>query len=296
MKNKGSIISKGAVIAILTLIVIIIVGNIIIIGDKIANVSSILAYLFYIVVGVIGIWLVLVPTIRMVTTPQIKGIGTTDIDSLKVSEVSEYIKELKANINLTKDEEKRLDSGIRVSQTIKDILNSRYEQMEKVIKTSAVSNFAITAISQNGSLDMISSLVINIKMINSIIGTLGKRPSYSQLFKLYFAVLSSSLLITTIDDIIEDIDLGQLLGVGGKALDVVLPSITNGFMNAFVTLRVGYATIKYLEVGNKDFDKEEARKYAFASASKNIIGVGKEGLKEVFHKGKQMFKVLGDLF
>lgn len=290
--DDNGIVSISAIVGIIALIFVIVIGNVIIIGDKIANISTVLSYLFYGAVGILFIWLIVMPVVRVIMTPPLKGIRAENIAYLSPAQTSEYILDLRRSIRLTKEEDKELRLGNSRKQTIEKIINKRFEEMESVIKNYAVSNFTITAISQNGSLDFISSMVINLKMINGIICKLGKRPSYSQLFKLYISVLSASLLITTLDDILDDIDYGELLGgigeIGGQALNVVLPSAANGLMNAFVTLRVGYATMKYLEVGNKSFDKAEARKYAIKAARKHILGVGKDGFVAIVKKTGQM--------
>lgn len=289
-KNKGLLISIAA--GLIILIGLVVIGNIIVIGDKISSISPLLTYVFYGVIGLLFIWVIIIPVIKVIITPPLKGIRKKDINKLTPTETSEYISDLKKSISLTDKENKDLRSGYNRKETITKILNDRYEEMEKVVKASAVSNFTITAISQNGSLDFISCMVINFRMINEIISKLGRRPSYSQLIKLYISVFSSSLLITALDDIIDDIDFDELLGsvgiVGGKAFGHIISSATNGLMNAFVTLRVGYATIKYIEVGRESFDRKEVRKYAIKSARKQLLSIGKEGITSMPDKVKQM--------
>lgn len=294
MKERGNknIIPVGGIVGVITLIVLILIGNILIIGDKIANINLLLSFLFYGVVCVLFVWLIIAPVLRVMMIPRLNGIRAKNITHLTPTETSEYILDLRKSITLTREEDRELRLGNNRKKTIENILNRCKGEMEQVIKQSAISNFAITAISQNGSLDFMSSIVINLRMINSIVGKLGKRPSYSQLFKLYFSVLSASLLVTTLDEIFDDVDFGELLGgigtLGGQALNLVVPSAINGLMNAFVTLRVGYATVKYLEEGEKSFDKSAARIYAVKSARKHILSVGKEGVVEIARKTKQM--------
>lgn len=291
-KKNGLLIS--VIIGLLVLVALIVIGNVISIGDKIANVHPILSYLFYGVLGILFIWLIVLPVVRVILTPPLKGIGKREINHYTPSELTEYIKNIKSGIKLTREESRELNLGNDRKKTIEKILNSRYEEMETVVKKSAVSSFVITAILQNGSLDFISSMVINFKMINEIVKKLGKRPSYSQLIKLYVSVISASLVITAIDDIVDNVDfselLGSLSGVAGKALNIIIPSATNGLMNAFVTLRVGYATIKYLEVGNENFDQKETRRFAIKSARRQLLGVGKEGVAEVTKRAGKMLK------
>jgi len=306
-KNNKNNLLITIIVGLLVLIALIVIGNVISIGDKIAGIHPILSYLFYGVVGIIFIWLVVFPVVRVIITPQLKGISKENISDYTPSEVTEYINDLKKGIKFTREEERELDLGDDRKKTIEKILNNRYEEMEKAVKKAAVSNFVITAISQNGSLDFIASITINFRMINHIVNQLGKRPSYSQLIKLYISVVSASLVITAIDDIIDDIDfnelLGGLLGIGasrqaagvvglGVVVDTFISSAINGLMNAYVTLRVGYATIKYLEVGNENFDRKETRKYAIKLARKQLLNVGKEGFAEAIKKAGKMLKII----
>jgi len=294
MKNNNSLLIS-IIVGLLVLVALIVIGNVISIGDKIAGIHPIFSYLFYGLVGVVLIWLIILPVVRVILTPQIKGIGREDISSYTPSEVTEYIEDLKKGIKLTREEKRELDLDGDRKKVIEKILDSRYEKMEKIVKKSAVSNFVITAISQNGSFDFVASVVITFRMISEIVKSLGKRPSYSQLIKLYISVISASLIITAIEDIIDDIDFSELLGgLGGgitkKTFNIIIPSATNGLMNAFVTLRVGYATIKYLEVGNENFNRRETRRYAIKSALRQLLGVGKEGVAETMKKAGKMLK------
>ena len=291
--REKSIIPIGGIVGLIMLIVLIFLGNIIIIGDKIANVNLYLSYLYYGVVVVLFLWLIVFPIFRVLITPHLNGFRNGDITYMTPMETSEYILNLRKRIRLTRDEDRELRLGNNRKETIKRILNRCNDEMEGVIKDSAVSSFVVTAISQNGSLDFISSMVINFKMINNIIRILGNRPSYIQLFKLYISVFSASLVVTALDDVLGDIDYGELLGggigiIGGQALNVIVPSATNGLMNAFITLRVGYATKKYLEDGNKLFDKKEARKYAIKSARQHILSIVKVGVVEIGRKAKNI--------
>lgn len=294
MRNRErSIIPIGGIVGLIMLIVLIFLGNIII-GDKIANVNLYLSYLYYGVIVVLFLWFIVFPIFRVLITPHLSGFRNGDIVHMSSMETSEYISNLRKRIKLTREEDRELRLGNDRKETIKRILCRCNDEMEEVIKESAVSSFVVTAISQNGSLDFISSMVINFKMINNIIRILGNRPSYIQLFKLYISVFSASLVVTALDDVLDDIDYSELFGgigiIGGQALNVIVPSATNGLMNAFITLRVGYATKKYLEDGNKLFDKMEARKYAIKLAREHILSVGKDGVVEIGRRIKLIKK------
>lgn len=276
-------------IGLFLIVILLTIGSIITIGDKIAVIHPFLSYLFYFAVGLLCIFLIIIPVIQTLKAPPINGFMVKDIQSCSPSEMSELIEKIRKNTKLTKEEDRDLRSGTERRKTIEKILHRQYGSMETIVKNAAVTNMVITAISQNGSFDMLSSMVISIRMINNLVKQLKLRPSYTQLISLYITVISASLVITRIDDIIDDIEFSELLGLAGLgAIDTVFSSLVNGLMNAFVTLRVGYATIKYLEVGGKNIEKREIRQFAIKSARKKIIEVGKTGISEIYKKGGKM--------
>lgn len=291
LKEKKGALLISLIVLLVVFVALIAIGNVIVIGDKISNISPFLSFVFYAIVVILIVWAIVLPCIRVVMASPLGGFNTEDLKSLSPIEMTKFIRDLRKRIHLSHEEERELRLGKDRKQTVVKILNRRHEEMERVVKDSAVTNFTITAISQNGTFDFISSMAINLRMISHIVRKLGVRPSYSQLFQLYASVLSASLVITTLDDIFDDIDYGEILGslgvVGGQVVKIAVPSLTNGLMNALLTLRVGYTTIKYLEVGKRSFDKSEARKWAIKSARKQLLTVGKEGMGQIAGKIKQ---------
>lgn len=284
-KKTGWVIA--GIVGLLFIVLLVIIGNVISIGDKIANVHPLLSSLFYLLVAVVMVWLLVIPVARVMLARPMNGFNTQGIANYTPTQLSEYIKELKKSVKLTREENLALMKGNDRKTVVEKIISARLGAMEDVVKKSAVTAFVVTSISQNGGFDFISTVVINFKMINQIVAQLGRRPSYSQLFKLYLSVVSASLVITAVDDIVKQMDFGTILGgigVAGKALGIVLPSALNGITNAFVTLKVGYATIKYIEMGEQQYDRKMLREYATKSASSNILSVGKDGVIEATKK------------
>lgn len=287
----------GGIAGLMLIVVLVIIGNVISIGDKIANVHPALSVLFYLLVTAALAWLVVLPVVKVLMAKPLKGLNTERLDCCTPTELSEYIKEIRRDVKLSREEELELTAGSDRKSALQGIIADRIGRMEGVVKESAVTSFVVTAVSQNGSFDFISNVAINFRMINNVVSQLGRRPSMSQMFKLYVSVVSSSLVITALDDVVDDLDFGALLGnlgVAGKALNVVLPSAMNGLMNAFVTLKVGYATIWYIEKGEKQCDKSEMRKYAIKSARNKILPVGKDGVVVVVKKAGGALKSLVD--
>ena len=166
------------------------------------------------------------------------------------------------------------------------------KEADQMVRKSAQNVFVLTSVSQNGALDIFTCLSMNISLINRLVDLRGKRPSLGQVFRLYVAVASSSVLIASADESLDDIDLGELLGMSGvNVAGTVLKSAANGMCNAFVTLRVGMATLKYLEEGSLYFNenKKAIRKEIRRSAVKCMPAVVAGGIKNGMMGLKNMF-------
>lgn len=133
------------------------------------------------------------------------------------------------------------------------------KEAERMVRKSAQNVFILTSVSQNGALDVFTCLSMNISLIRRLVDLRGKRPSLGQVFRLYVAVASSSVLIASADEALDDLNLGELLGMSGvNVTGTVFKSAANGMINAFVTLRVGMTALKYLEEGSLYFNENRS--------------------------------------
>lgn len=166
------------------------------------------------------------------------------------------------------------------------------KEAERMVRKSAQNVFILTSVSQNGALDVFTCLSMNISLIRRLVDLRGKRPSLGQVFRLYVAVASSSVLIASADEALEDLNLGELLGMSGvNVTGTVFKSAANGMINAFVTLRVGMTALKYLEEGSLYFNenrqaiRKEIRRRA-VKCMPAVVGGGVKngilGLKNLF--------------
>ena len=170
--------------------------------------------------------------------------------------------------------------------------DSDKETADQLVKRSAQNVFLLTSVSQNGALDVFTCLSMNISLINRLVEQRGKRPSLGQILRLYIAVASSSVLIASADEALDDLNLGELLGMSGvNVTGTIFKSAANGMINTFVTLRVGMTALKYLEAGSLYFieNKKSIRKEIRRKAVKYmpvVVGGGVKngilGLKNLF--------------
>lgn len=154
-----------------------------------------------------------------------------------------------------------------------------------MVRKSARKVFMLTSVSPNGAFDVFICLGMTISLINRLIEKRGKRPSLGQILKLYVAVVSSSVLISSADEVLGEMDFGELLGMSGVNITgTVLKSAANGMINAFVTLRVGMTAQKYLEEGsvyfneNKQAIRKEIRRRAVKCMPLIVAGGVKNGI------------------
>lgn len=277
ISRKSFFICAAALFAIVT---ISLVGNIITIGDKAAEIHPWVGWGFYIVLGLFVLRFIVWPTLKFLFTPEMKGDERDRIDEMESDELKSYIKKM----SLTQQERDLFATAEGDLEGVKMILKKRDEEATKLIRKAALNVFIVTGISQNGSFDIITAFGMNLQMINRIVNLRHRRPSFTQLLELYVVIIASTLIISLTDNILDEIDTSELFGsvAGGLAKTLVSSSI-NGAMNAYMTLRIGKMTMKYLELGSKNFkqNRSKIRREVRRSAIKEVPAIAKSGLETV---------------
>ena len=277
ISRKSFFICAAALFAI---VIISLVGNIITIGDKAAEIHPWVGWGFYIVLGLFVLRFIVWPTLKFLFTPELKGDERDRIEEMESDELKSYIKKM----SLTQQERDLFATAEGDLEGVKMILKKRDEEATKLIRKAALNVFIVTGISQNGSFDIITAFGMNLQMINRIVNLRHRRPSFTQLLELYVVIIASTLIISLTDNILDEIDTSELFGsvAGGLAKTLVSSSI-NGAMNAYMTLRIGKMTMKYLELGSKNFkqNRSKIRREVRRSAIKEIPAIAKSGLETV---------------
>lgn len=156
------------------------------------------------------------------------------------------------------DKEITLDADSKAA-LINEGLATLRERSLPVIKENANAIFLSTAISQNGSLDSFMVLFTLMRMVWQLAKFYETRPSLVSLLKLYLQVASVVLMARTLEDadLIEDQMEPLIATIIGESLASAIPgmvpvtnlivsSLMEGTVNAFLTLRVGLITQNYL--------------------------------------------------
>ena len=146
------------------------------------------------------------------------------------------------------------------------------ERSLPLIKENANAIFLSTAISQNGSLDSFMVLFTLMRMVWQLAMFYETRPSLMSLLKLYLQVASVVLMARTLEDtdLIEDQMEPLIASIIGESLASAIPgmvpvtnlivsSLMEGTVNAFLTLRVGLIAQNYLGSA-QDLEKSSLRR------------------------------------
>lgn len=277
MSKKSFIICA---VAIILVVVISLVGNIITIADKASQIHPWVGYGFYIVLGLFMLRFILYPTLRFLCTPAMQGEQRDQLEEMEPPELNRYISRMK----LTQEEKELYAQAETPLEGVKNVLIYRDNEANKVVRQAALNVFIVTGISQNGSLDIITALGINLQMINRLVNLRHSRPTLTQLFELYVVIISSALIISITDNILDEIDTSEIFGsVAGGIAKTLISSSINGAMNAYLTLRIGKMTMRYLEMGSKRFKQErkKIRREARKSAIKEVPLIAKQGLESI---------------
>lgn len=161
-------------------------------------------------------------------------------------------------------------------------------EADKVIKASASAVFVTTAISQNGSLDGVFVLASITRTVWDIAKIYRQRPGIRDLTYLYGNIGATVLATRGIEDLdlldeqLEPIlasvlggGLGSLLPGAVHITSLIANSITEGSVNAMLSLRVGAMTKRYC-ASTTEVDRKLLRRSATLEAVSLLGGIIKE--------------------
>lgn len=267
------------------IISLVVLSNIINVGESLRDIHQYLEYAFYAVSIVLIYVLILNPLRVILFAPTFSVENILDEDS-KYKIYKKAAKVLLNNDILTVTDKRKLKESLGSKDDLKENLTKifkgtiRLETNEIIIKNSK-SVLVSTALSQNGNLDMLSVIIINLKMIKEIVNLSGFRPSYANLAKLSVNVLVTSFIAEGLDDL----DYSELLPTKMSETMTDLPfiktmshSIIGGISNATLTARIGIVTRSYLYDDNKLLTKKEIRRSAYKESLKLMPIIIKDGL------------------
>ena len=277
---------------VLLLFSLILVSNIISVGERLRGVHEYVEYGFYGLSFVLTYLLIINPLRIIFFAPVFSVDQILDDEHRRHKVYKQAAKVLLKNETLTEDDKTRLRAVLNDKKNLKieltHIFNTTMKEgiRELIIKNSKTV-LVSTALSQNGNLDMLSVVVINLKMIKEITKLTGFRPTFPRLIKLMVNVMTTSLIAEGLDDA----EISELLPNKVSEVLTDLPfiktisnSILSGTANALLTCRVGIVTEKYLFNDNELLDKKQIRRLALKETIKMMPTIVAGGLA-AFPKG-----------
>jgi hypothetical protein len=301
MKKMGKIFWITVGVGSLFFLVLVILSSVLSLGERIRALSVYLEYAFYVVAVVLFFLLIVRPILIVVFSP------TFSIDSLFDEETNakknfSMYRHVAGNIinepYLSDEQKKLIADGMGSPLGLKAALSTVFDEtikkeLNKVIVSHAESVFLTTAISQNGRLDLLAVLIINLRLIKELVVKCGFRPGYAALGKLSLNVMASAIVAESL----EDINFNELFPSQGlKALDeipflkIVTGSLAQGAGNALLSLRVGIICRNFLFMNLKGQTRKQIRKNAFSEAVILFPSVIAESMKKLPSRIKSIFE------
>lgn len=301
MKKAGKIFWVTIGIGALLFLVLVILNSVLSLGERLRSASPYLEYAFYVVATVLFALLIVRPIVIVLFSPTFSMDSLFDEEANAKKNFSMYhrVAENIVKEPYLSDEQKKLisdgkDSPIGLKAALSTVFDETIKkELNKVIVTHAESVFLTTAISQNGRLDLLAVLIINLRLIKELVVKCGFRPSYAALGKLSLNVMASAIVAESL----EDINFNELFPSQGlKALDdipflkIVTGSLAQGAGNALLSLRVGIICRNFLFMNLKGQTRKEIRKNAFAEAVLLFPSVIGESMKKLPTRLKSIFE------
>lgn len=258
---------------VIFLAIVAVVSAIVDIGNNLRSIHVSLAWIFYAAMATGIFWYGVRPLMAILSnqtrdwSPLLDGEAEIDPDW-----AHQQATLLLKRGQLSSDEVRRLEYHITfrkdLPNCLRELLQARSTSMDEVIFNQSRMAFLAVAVSQNGPLDALLILSINIAMVKKVIDELGIRPSMTDLFRIYAWVAIGAVVM----DQFEDLEFGEAIPAVGS---VVGKSVVQGMGAALLTLRAGYLTKAYLMRGNDDSHRKEARKWARIKLSGVVVsGMG----------------------
>lgn len=287
-------------IAAIFFIIMIIVSSVLDLGEKLRGVHPYVEYAFYGVSLILFTILFIRPLFMIIFAPSFSLDELFSEEENAKKNYSMYKKVAKNLIeeDILSDEEKQritdsMSDVLELKKTLSTVFDETIKkELNKMIVSHAETVYISTAISQNGKLDAIAVITINLKLIKNLVLKCGFRPSYYSLGKLSVNVLSTAIIAESL----EDMNFSELFpstGINALAEIPLLKTVTGSFAqgvgNALLSLRVGIIARNYLFMNIKGLKKNEIRKLAFGEAVVLLPRVLVESMKKLPSRFKGLF-------
>ena len=286
------VIGIGAALFLLLMLL----SDVIATGEKIGKINEYLEYGFYILSALLFYILILNPIRIILFSPSFSIVTVLDEENKRNFKVYKKIaKNLIDNNYIPEEDIVALQSSENINEIREEltrVFNSSIKKdINRIIARNAKTVLISTAICQNGKLDMLTVLTMNIKMIKEIVLKCGFRPGYVKLGKLSVNVITTALIAESL----EGLDFNDLFPQTTANFFAEVPlikpiasSFLNGISNALLTIRIGIITRKYLFSDGK-LTKQQIRISAIKESLQMLPGIIKDVMTFIPSKIAKLF-------
>ena len=272
MNKKAKKLWYLVAIAVLILFSLILIACVIDLGEKLRNIGTWLEWTFYVLVVALVFLGIINPIRIIVTSPTFnselsiedsknrKSLKMVAKNMIKANDLSEKNTDLL--LNYQSYEELQINLQIVFDEQIRKDLN-------KIMIRNAKTVLISTALCQNARVDMITVFTVDINMVKQLVVKCGFRPNMVNLSKLLVKIFSTALIADGLQSLSMDDILPQSATNAIKEIPFIKPvmsSVTQGLINALLTLRIGCVARKYLFKDGSCITKEDIRRTAFKDA------------------------------
>ncbi len=271
---------------VLVVFLFILLSNIMQVGTSLRDIHPYVEYGFYGLSAILVYVLIINPLRVIVFAPTFSVSDIMNDEAKRFRVYKDAANILMKNEYLTEDDKVRLTDAMKDKSILKNELTNIFQttikdKINEIIIRNSKTVMISTALSQNGNLDMLSVIAINLKMIKEITVITGFRPTYPKLLKLSINVMATSIIAEGLDDL----DMTELLPNKISETLTDLPfvkTLSNSFMsgtaNGLLTCRVGIVTQKYLFTDNELLDPKAIRRMAYKESIKMMPQIVSGGL------------------
>lgn len=294
-KSFWVVLGLGALVIML----LILATTIITIGDKLGKISIYVELGFYGLAAVLLTIFFFRPILIIVCAPTLSVQTVLERDKRKYRrKYRKVAKNLLKDDMLDEIDKEALSNSLNQQETLEKEMNRVFnktikKELNKIIIRNAKTVMISTAISQNGRLDAMMILSVNLKMIKELVVKCGFRPSYANLGKLSVNVLGTALIAEGL----ENLDITDILPASATSFLAEIPlikpimsSVTQGIANALLTARIGIVTRKYLFSDTPITSKNKIRLESIKESIKMVPLIVKEALTILPAKIGRLFK------
>lgn len=286
-------------IGVSLLFFLILLSSVLSVGERLRRIHLYVEIGFYVMAFLLTYVLIINPVRVILFSPSFSLKTVLDEENKKNYGLYKKVaRNIIASNALPKEEVIELEASLKNYEALKKNLGVVYQgslkkEMNKIIMKNAKTVMISTAISQNGRLDMLTVMVVNIRMIKELVVVCGFRPSMSHLSKLTLNVFTTALIAEGL----ENMNLDEILPASTTNALAEIPlikplisSVVQGISNALLTIRIGIVTRKYLFADGKEVTKQQIRIEALKESLKMLPIVVKEALAVFPNRVINLFK------